>query len=435
MIHSRSAAALLIVTASLSGQSVERHFSYGFEQRVRNENWNNILDYKSAIDDERGQVRYRTRLWLDTSLTPKIDLRVGLAQETNQIFQPRTPTHFDEVIFENAYVDIRKLFVRGLSLRFGRQNIARGEGFLLLEGDPWDGSRSVYNNAAVLAYERGKSKIELIGIYDPAVDHFLPRIHNLHRTLVEWNESALGAYFTSNRLKKTSVEAYYFYKREFGDQRAPTHPQFQPDRYVYTAGGRAVQRLPRRFSATGEWAWQWGHQRPDTEVRGWGGYGYLKRNFGPQSRHSASFGYWAMSGDNPATPGRVENWDPLFARWPKWSEGYIYSQFREVGVAYWTNMGMWQAEGVYVPWKPLSLRGTWYHMTSFHPSAGSPAMFSNGTHRGEQFQARADLAVGKNWRGHFLYEPHIPGSFYAGRSAGFFLRVEISYLYSGTHAF
>ncbi len=432
----RTAAVLTVLFAAvLQAQVSERHFDFGFEQRVRNENWNNILDYKDSTDDERGQIRYRTRLWLEAPATHDISFRIGLAQETNQIFQPHTPTHFDEVFFENAYVDVRKIFVPGLSLRFGRQNLARGEGFLFLEGDPYDGSRSVYNNAAVLAYERGKSKLELIGIYDPHTDRYLPRIHDLHRPLVEWDESSLGAYFTTTRLPKTSLEAYYIYKREFNDYRPATNPQFQADRYVYTAGGRAVRKLPRNFSATGEWAWQWGHQRPNRDIRGWGGYGYLKKNFGPQARHSASFGYWALSGDNPATPGRIENWDPLFARWPKWSEMYIYSQFKEVGVAYWTNTGMWQAEAVYVPWKPLSLRGTWYHMNSFHPFAGSPTTFASGTTRGEHYQARADLVVNKHWRGHVLYENLVPGSFYAGNSPGFFFRLEISYLYTGTHAF
>ena len=138
-----------------------------------------------------------------------------------------------------------------------------------------------------------------------------------------------------------------------------------------------------------------------------------------------------MSGDDPSTPGTNENWDPLFARWPKWSELYIYSQFRETGVAYWTNIGMWQAEAVYVPWKPLSLRGTYYHMNSFHPFPGNPAIFSNGTTRGDQYQARADLVVNKNWRGHVLYERMAPGSYYTGHAPGFFFRMEVTYSIAG----
>ncbi len=311
------------------------------------------------------------------------------------------------------------------------QNLTKGEGFLILEGNPWDGSRSIYHNAAVLGYERGKAKIELIGIFDPRTDRVLPRLNDKARQLVEWNESALGAYYTDNRWKKTSVEAYYFYKREFGDPRPASNLQFQADRYVYTAGGRTVRKLPNSFSLTGEFAWQWGHQRPNREIRAWGGYGYLKRTFGAKQRHSASFGYWGMSGSDPAKPGTIGNWDPLFSRWPKWSEGYIYTQFKENGVAYWTNTGMWQGEGVYVPWKPLSLRGTFYEMRAYHPYPGSKALYSTGTGRGEEYQLRADLTVNKNWRGHVLYEGHVPGSFYAGKDPGYFFRLEVSYLFTG----
>lgn len=434
-MHHRAPLLLFLLLPVLSAQTSERHIEYGFEQRVRSEQWNNILDYNSTSDDERGQVRYRTRLWFQSSLTSTIDVRVGVGQETNQIFQPSTVTHFDEVFFETAYIDFRKLFVRGLSLRFGRQNLARGEGFLFLEGDPYDGSRSVYNNAAVLAYESGKSKLEFIGIYDPAYDRYLPRIHDVHRELVEWDESALGAYFTTSRIPKTSLESYYVYKREFGDRRPVSHPQFQGDRYVYTAGGRAVRKFPRNFSATGEWAWQFGHQRPAYDIRAWGGYAYVKRTFGTQSRSNLIGGYWAMSGDDPNTRSRIENWDPLFARWPKWSELYIYSQFREVGPSYWTNIRMTQLEANVSPWKPFNLRGTWYHMGAFHPFKGNPRFFSSGTTRGDMLQARADLTLGKHWRGHALYEHMIPGGFYTGRNPGFFFRLEITYLYSGAHSF
>lgn len=412
-------------------QKHERQFEYGFEQRVRNEDWNNIFDFTDGGDDERGQVRYRTRVWMKMPLAASIDFSLGLSQETNEIFQPHIGTHIDEGAFETAYIDFKKLFVKGLSLRVGRQNIIKGDAFVFLEGNPWDGSRSIYHNAAVLAYTHGKSKLELIGIFNPRMDRYLPRINDKQRQLVEWNESALGLYYTDQNWKQVSWEAYYFYKREFGDPRAASNIQYQADRYVYTAGGRVVKPLPHSFSLTGEFAGQWGHQRPDRDIRAWGGYGYLKRTFGPQKRHSWSAGYWAMSGSDPTNPRVIGNWDPLFARWPKWSEGYLYTLFRENGVGYWTNIGMWQAEGVYVPWKPLALRGTVYQMNAFYPYPGSKALYGTGTNRGQEYQLRADLTVNKNWKGHLLWESHVPGSFYAGRDTGTFFRLEVSYLFTG----
>lgn len=431
----RACLLLLVLAAALPAQKAERVFEYGFEQRVRNEDWNNIFDYRDAADDRHGQIRYRTRLWMKAPVNNNVTFHVGLVQETNQVFQPRTPTHMDEAVFETAYVDVKRLFVKGLSLRLGRQNLLKGEGFLFLEGNPWDGSRAIYSNAAVLGYERGKGKIEFIGIFNPRTDRLLPRINDKHRQLVEWNESALGVYYTDHHLRKTDLEAYTFYKREWGDPRVRTHAQFQADRYVYTTGARAVHQLPRAFSLTGEFAGQWGSQRPRRDIRAWGGYGYLKRTFGARKAHYASFGYYGLSGSNPATPNVIGNWDPLFARWPKWSEGYIYTQFKELGVAYWSNIGMWQGEGVYAPWKPLSLRGTYYFMHSYHPYPGNPQMYGAGTGRGQEYQLRADLVVNRNWRGHILYENHLPGSFYAGKDPGYFFRMEVAYQFSGRVTF
>ena len=422
--------AMLLLPAAALAQVQERKIEFGFEQRVRTENWNNIFDWNDGADDERGQIRYRTRVWMKAPINSNISVSIGLDQETNQIFQPKSVTHLDEIIFETAYIDVKKLFVPGLSLRFGRQNIMKGEGFLFLEGDPYDGSRSIYNNAAVLGYQRKKTKLELMAISNPRTDRYLPKINDKSRQIIEWNETALGAYVTSNELKDTSIEGYYFYKREFGDRRAPSNAQFQPDRYVYTGGGRVVRKLPRAFSLTGEFAGQWGHQRSKQDIRAWGGYSYLKRNFGATGRHYASFGYWGMSGTDPAHPEVIRNFDPIFSRWPKWSELYIYSQFREVGVGYWTNTGMVQAEGVYVPWKPLNLRATYYHMNSYHPFAGNQQIFGPGTLRGDQIQGRAEYIVNENWRGHVLYERMAPGSFYRYRSPGLFFRLEITYTFT-----
>ncbi len=427
----RAVVVLLCAALRLAAQNDEsRVFEWGFEQRVRNENWNNIFDWNENLDDERAQVRYRTRLWAKVPVSSDVDFHVGLNQETNQIIQPDRPFQFDEVMFETAYVDVKKLFVDGLSLKLGRQNLMKGEGFVFLEGTPWDGSRSIYYNAAVLGYAWKKSKIEAIGIWNPRSDRFFPRIHDKHRQLGDWEERAIGAYYTDNNHKNTLLEAYYFYKKETGDLRAKTHPQYQPDRHVQTAGSRVVHNLGKGWSLHGELALQWGAQHPRTDIRGWGGYGYVRKDF-KRARQFVNAGYWGMSGDDPATKSRVEGWDPLFSRWPKWSEMYIYSQFREVAPAYWTNTAMWYAEWGFQPWKRVGGKLMYYRMNAFHPFRGDPRTFGTGTVRGDQPQARIDVAVNSHWKGHILYEHHAPGDFYSYRSHGYFLRFEAIYTIGG----
>ena len=404
-------------------------WNFGFEQRIRNEDWNNILDYSDKTDDQRIQVRYRTRLWFKAPLGDNIDFNVGINSETNNWSYPAKNDHLDEVVFDTFNLNIKKLFVKGLSLSVGRQNLTKGEGFIMFEGNPGDGSRAIYFNAADLAYSWKKSKVELIGLMDPKYDRMLPVFNNQHKLLQEYDQNALGTYYTNNDFKKTGIEGYYFYTKEVHDYLAPSNPQFIPDRHISTLGGRVVQKLGSGWSLTGEFAEQWGAQHPDVAISARGGYGYVKKQFTSAWRPYVQAGWWGMSGDNPGTSNTYEGFDPIFARWPKWSELYIYSQVKEKGVAYWTNMKMWQAETGFAPTKMLSARLTYYHMDSFYPySQGSKAIFGTGTDRGNNFQARLDFNPDKHWKSHILYETQMPGDFYAVGNKGFFLRFEVSYM-------
>lgn len=407
----------------------QKTLRYGYQQRVRNENWNNLFDFSAAADDERVQVRYRTRLWVSVPLTERLDVHAGLNQETCQIITPDRPFQFHEVIFETAYVDFRRLLADGLSLRVGRQDISKGEGFLLFEGSPYDGSRTHYMNAAVLGYGGRRRRLELMAISNPQADRYLPRIHDRHRMLIDWDETAVGAYYTDNRSRRTPFDLYYFLKKEFNDRRPASHPQYQPDRHLHTAGGRVVHDLRPRWSLTGEWAFQWGADNIGRDIRAWGGYGYARRRFGREEQHYLQGGYWAMSGDDPATGGRVEGWDPLFGRWPKWSELYIYTQMSEKGAGYWTNLGMWQAEAGLAVSKRLRMRFTFYRMGAYQPFPGDAGLYGSGRLRGDQFQVRGDFRLRGGWSGHAVWEQMRPGNFYSRPDRAYFLRFEILYTF------
>jgi hypothetical protein len=423
---------VLLLLARVWAQS-DPAVEVGVEQRVRNENWNNISDWSDSTNDQRNQVRYRTRLWTKIPVSDNFEFVVGLNQESNVI--NGRANRFDEIVFETAYVDVKRLFHKSLSLRVGRQNLMKGEGFLLLEGNPWDGSRTIYQNAAVLTYTRKKSTLDFIGILDPAYDSQLPRIHDQHRMLQEWDDSALGAYYTNNDFKNTTIEAYYVYNKEVYDVRAKSNFQFQPDRHNHTTGGRVTRLLGAGYTAVGEFAVQRGAKHGGVETAGWGGYGYLKKTLDVRTKPYLQAGYWGMSGDNPATAGRDEGWDPLFSRWPKWSELYIYSQVSERGVAYWSNSSIWQAEVGLAPVKRLDARVTYYHMGAYQPFApGSAKVYAAGTDRGDQIQARLGLTLSKDLTGHVLYERHAPGDFYQGRNAGYFMRFELVWQHRWRHA-
>jgi hypothetical protein len=397
---------------------------FGIEQRVRNENWNNLFDYNGAANDEREQIRYRTRVWTRLPISSFIDLNIGLNSETNQKLGLNSVV--DEVIFETANINIRKLFAKGLSLKVGRQDIIRGEGLVLLEGDPGDGSRSTYFNAAVLAYAFRKSTLEAMGILNPHADRMLPRFNDQHKALNDGDEQALGLYYTDKNVKDLSVEAYYFHKKEVNSRLAHTSVAYQPDRRFETMGGRAVRGFGKLWTATGEGAAQWGEQRPGTPIRAWAAYGYVKRAITAPWKPYVTGGFWALSGDDPARKDRISGWDPLFSRWPKWGDLELYSGVPEKGVGYATNQKRLQLETGITPSKRLSAKFIYYRVTAFHPFAGSANVFGKGEMRGNNIQARMDFVVNQYMKGHVDYETLLPGDFYAHNGRSYFLRFEMT---------
>ena len=401
----------------------------GFEERIRTENWDNIIDHNELKGDLRHQWRFRTRVWANIPLGNMVTFAVGLNNESKkQTGSAELPLVRDETIFETLYVDLKP--TKQLSARIGRQNIMKGDGFILFDGTSGDGSRTAYMNAAVVGYAFSpKAKIELLAIDDPSLDDILPIITDKQKRLTEWNERLGGVYYTDTRHKGTDVQAYYLYKKSWNDYRALTSAQHQPDRHTSTMGARVAQTVKPGFVLTGEFAEQWGTRKPSTDIRAWAGYANAKYTFNHPWKPAVLFGFTGMSGDDPSS-SNYEQWDPVMSRWPKWSELYIYSQVPEVGVAYWTNIGMWQGEVTAAPTKKLGLRGTYYHLTAFHPFPGSASTFSNGKNRGNLYQARLDYTYSPMFKGHVLYERLTPGNFYTFKDPGYFFRVEFIYTFT-----
>lgn len=401
----------------------------GFEERARTEYWLDVGDLRRPPSDARHQWRFRTRLWAKVA-SERTDLAVGLDNESRKSALPRSALTLDETIFETLYLEHR--FPGGVSARAGRQNLARGDGFLLMDGGPLDGSRAAYVNALDLSWARGSRRVDLLLVSDPDRDQYLPPIHDRHKPLIEWDERAVGLYATDAGPARTTLDIYWFFKSETGDGRASSNPARQGDRRFHTVGTRALREFAGDWTLAFEFAGQLGRQEPGADVRAWGGQAWLRRSYPRLSdRPSFTLGGVVLSGDDPATAAN-EGWDPLFSRFPRWSELYAYSLAKERGAAYWTNLWMGFAEFSVAPASPLELRFACRHLGAFHRFAGSPFVFSDGRRRGELFAARADVRLGGHWRAHALGEWMAPGGFYARDVAAWFARAEVSYAFAHT---
>ena len=408
---------------------------WGFDHRFRAVQTDNMYSYDNSINDEQDFFRFRTRFWTEFSFNDSVTFKAQLNDESRKISTPDTPFRFHEVVVEHFYFDVRNILRSDFSLRVGRQDIMKGEGFVIFDGSALDGSRTAYFNAVDLSYHFPKASLELIGISDPAVEDYFPVIHDQEQVLTEWDEKAIGLYYTDHNFKETALDTYYFYKTEEHPYFPETHPFYQPQRRFHTVGGRLARTfpgassLPAGWGVAGELAYQWGEELPDglpaRGMTGWSGYLHVTKNLPIPWSPYVKFGIYGFSGDEPLT-NEVEGWAPIFNRWPKWSELYIYSHVLEGGVARWTNSHMVQCEVGLSPAKNTKARFTFYNMRAFHPQQGE--LFGPGTKRGNNYQVRVDHIVNKYFRGHVLYERHVPGDFYVGTDPSHFLTIRARFL-------
>jgi hypothetical protein len=412
----------VLVCATAGAAPPSNRLELGFEERIRTENWDNSTDFNGKTDDARHQWRFRTRAWAKWSAGSNTELVFGLADEDRKIVTPHAPLTWDETVIETFYLDHR--FADAASVRVGRQNLTKGDGFILMDGGPVDGSRTAYFNAVDLGWTAGKSRLDLLIISDPHRDEYLPRLHDQAKPLIEWNENAFGLYWTDAGRPGTTLDAYYFYKSQLDDTRAPTNAGYQGDRMFHTLGGRFTRDFAGDWSVKAELAGQAGGQSPGSDIRAWGTQASVKKSFAHATKPSLQLGWTGLSGDDPTTTTN-EGWDPLFSRYPKWSELYIYTLGSERGPSYWTNLTLWQVEARLTPVKPLDLRVAYQRMGAFHRFPGKPAIYANGLTRGDLYAARADIRLNDSWRGHVVGEYLAPGDFYAGNDYGWFFRAEV----------
>lgn len=412
------------------GNTVE----FGFEERVRTENFDNAVDFDRttlAGGDARHQIRFRTRLWERLRFGERAEFMLQVNNESRRVTTPDTRFAWDETVIENLYADVR---CGAQSIRIGRQDIWRGDGLVLGDGGPLDGSRTAYMNAIVLTRAFGGSKLELMGITNPRRDLYLPPIRDQRKPMVEWNERALVFYLTGGGGRMAGLEAYYMFKAATDDVRSASHPAFQTNRDVHTLGARRAWDVSGGYSGSVEIAGQTGTQRPDANLLAWAGTVTSRKTFTAAGRPSLSLGIVALSGDDTDTR-RIEGWDPLFGRWPRWSELYIYTLAGERGPAYWTNYRSAQIEMTTSPLGWLQVRASYTALGAFHHravsglnSGGPPdpsALFSSGTMRGTLAILRADFKVHDGLRGHVLGERLDPDTFYRGTDPAWFFRAEL----------
>jgi hypothetical protein len=452
--------------------SKDLKFTAGADIRLRQEIWPNTVFLGSlkangtSYQYDRNFFRLRLSVWGKAELGEHFDAFARITTEPRYYLGPYHPTMTgpgtstvrqytdqDEVIVDNLYVSGKKLFDGLVDMRLGRQDFLApediyGEGFLLIDGTPGDGSRTFYFNAAKARLNITKqNSIDFLYINDPETDRFMPSLHpevtgnSLYsggkRLLNSSSEQAAVIYSRNKIGKMFTFDPYYIYKIEDGFG-------INPRLNLNTFGGR-VTFNSEGWRAKAELAYQFGEYDSSSaypqgiDRTGLGGYGFVGYKFNnTPGKPEFDLGAVYYSGDDPNDPSNKRKaFDPLFSRSPYWNELYVYTLVPETAAkysngipGYWTNMIIYMAKGKVELTKTTALTMSYQYLMSAEKTSGlDPLRYSNDSRdRGHLGTAVLSHQIMKNLTGMLQFEYFAPGNFYTSNTKdAIFFRWELRY--------
>ena len=395
-----------------------------FVERFRFEAWDNAVNLDEAANDAFAYTRNRTTIGLDWSAAKNIEVLGKITDEFRVYLAPKNRAFsWNEVFFDNLYVKWRIPGRVPFVLTAGRQDINFGEGFVIADGTPGDGSRSYYFNALRLDAEIGPGHtLTAFAHATKPTDRFLPVIHPTPQALAEQTEKALALYYAGT-FGRTKLDAYAVRKT------TDANPSWPVPTRTDTLGLRAVALLLKPLTFTAEAALQTG-RFGDAGRSAYGAIAHFDCDLAGTLPLLKGFvlGGVLLSGDDPAT-ARMEGWDPIFSRWPKWSESYIYTLTRESRPSYWSNLSSVYAS-LLLDFGPRS--DGFIAVQPMGAEKAVPGTFPGGTgrDRGTLIKGRLNYKISKFLTGRFIWEHFDPGSFYfPGASSYNWIQFELIFRY------
>ncbi|MHB8883173.1 MAG: alginate export family protein [Thermodesulfovibrionales bacterium] len=426
----------------------ETKLDYGAAFRLRQENWDDVVNLSTNDTGggaDRNFFRLRTQVWGKAQFNENLGVFARLVNEAKFFDGPflayktnvnRDRFDPDELNIDNLYFDAKNIFNLPIDVRIGRQDFLGpdfyGEGFLIVDGTPGDGSKTFYFNAIKAKVRFSKEHtLDVVYINNPKTDTYLPSLHpsvkgglfiDNKKVLTASREQGLVLYGRSKVSDKVLIEPYYMYKSEdaFG---AVTKLELN------TIGARVVVTADS-WKFGGEYAHQFGDYANGTDRTGNGGYIFVGRKYEKAAlKPEFDLRFVYLSGNDPST-AENETFNPLFSRNPSWNELIIYPLLNETAAyggagmpGYWTNMEILKAT-VSLNFSPATrLNLAYQYLFAPEESGISNALFTNnGKSRGHLPTAIMTHAFSKNLDAMVQLEYFIPGSYYTSASdnASFF---------------
>ncbi|MCP4292226.1 MAG: hypothetical protein GY780_10395 [bacterium] len=406
--------ATLLNLAPATAEEATLKFTPTFDLRVRQEILDGVLFF--APDPDRNWVRFRTRLGLKAE-SGNHEFSLRLANEHRHIFEPENSDFdWDELIIDQALWNWHPHDETTVTI--GRQDIIWDRGFLVLEGHPLDGSRSIYMNGIRLRTNQENTGWDVFAVrnwkYDPIV-----LAGDSERVLSDMDEIGVAAKFN---YKKHSLA--FIWKNENDPDR------HLPELNTYTLSSRIKWGKKSTLQPMFEVAIQYLDGLPLSEDPLIKDHGLALAMQGQLDKKLAQdlegdLGFFYYSGDDNGMKSFRTPW----GRWPKWSDLYIYTLLGEgddgrVHVASWENISAARMNLHYQINEDLKARWGLSYLLA-------PA--NDWQSRGLLMQSELKFNLHKKIKGHLLWEMLNPGSYQDSLSntneVVHFLRWQLTYAF------
>ncbi|MGA2071005.1 MAG: hypothetical protein ABSG74_14240 [Candidatus Bathyarchaeia archaeon] len=422
----------------------EPWFEEGADFRFREHygyNWkklNSDLKYKGEFDDTFQFERYRTRWWTTTKLDENNAINTRLTWEFRTWNKPpdqEQDTDFDEIIIDNLNYKGKNFLGLPVTATLGRQDIQDlGQGWLVFDGTPLDGSRTFYFDALRFTWDLGeKTKLDTIYVRNmPNSDWWLKPINDRDKYVTQEEEQGAIVYLTDKSNKDMQREAYFMYKNNnpvnpnVGN--AFNFPQAAVNAYskkaeVYTFGGaisgpvindnwnyRVEGAVQTGKSESPNAALTPNHKTED--LMAFGEKSTLEYSFKDDLDNKLHVTYEYLSGDDPGSK-TVTAFNPLWGQWPQWSEMYQpYTTQLEDNLV--SNLHRLDFGHKFKPNSQWEILTDWNFLWSDENTYKGNAKFSDsGNFRGNLITCWARYAFSKQLSGNLVGEYMMPGNYYS----------------------
>ncbi|MBK1731556.1 alginate export family protein [Thiococcus pfennigii] len=449
----RAAAGLvvaLMATGAAAG-AAEGPFSWGGDLRLRQIFIGNVGLNDEAATADRTFQRYRARLWGGYAPSETLSASARLVWEGRHYNKPDAedwpPIGFETwysggLFFDQLSIEVKEIGGVPLALKVGRQDIVLGNGWLVLDGSPIDGSRTIYFDAvrATYAIEALDTSVDLIFIDQSAdTDRFPQPLNDEIEDQTEQDERGAILYARNKSLIPGSdLDGYFIYKHDDPNDKngiirvnngAP-FPSPSDSGEVYTTGLRAAGKVAPRWQVLAEGAYQWG-TRNARDLDAFAFNGRLTYDLEDSRTSRLHVGYEYLSGDDPGSADD-EAFDPLWGRWPQWSELMIYQWPLETRVGEATNLHRlnvgWATQVHPTTQVTLDYHALWADEESTRTAAQMANISGEDRFRGHLITGWVKAKLNEHLAAHLVAEYLDPGDFYAAnrRDDSYFVRAELS---------